>query len=203
MFVSDLRHFLDMPDDAPGPARRMAEHLGSIVRAATAAKAGTAWESALPCRRRAGNRPCPGHIAVLRADLPAPIEWRCTSCGDEGVVSGWKDSSFHLRRPGSKRASEATSEVVGTAAARHEDIARAVRLAASPMRRGPRSTAGRHRPGSAHQPVPRLPGDRRLGRAGSAHRGGDLRRRGDLALRGARGTCRAGSGLRGAGYPQS
>jgi hypothetical protein len=66
MFVSDLRHFLDMPDDAPGPARKMAEHLGSIVKAATASKTGAAWETALPCRRRPGNRPCPGHIVVFR-----------------------------------------------------------------------------------------------------------------------------------------
>ncbi|MDA8311944.1 MAG: hypothetical protein M0Z46_15310 [Actinomycetota bacterium] len=29
MFVSDLRHFLDLPDDAPGPARKMAEQLGN------------------------------------------------------------------------------------------------------------------------------------------------------------------------------
>lgn len=33
VFVSDLRHFLDMPDDAPAPARRMAEHLARIVEA--------------------------------------------------------------------------------------------------------------------------------------------------------------------------
>ena len=64
MFVSDLRHFLDMPDDAPGPARNMAEQLGNVVRAATAAEAGAAWVSALPCRRWPGRRPCPGRIAV-------------------------------------------------------------------------------------------------------------------------------------------
>jgi hypothetical protein len=52
MFVTALRHFLDLPDDTPGPARRLAEHLSNIVRAATAGDAGTAWESALPCRRR-------------------------------------------------------------------------------------------------------------------------------------------------------
>ncbi len=57
MFVSDLRHFLDIPEDAPGPTRKMAEHLGSIVRAATATKTSSAWETALPCRRRPGNRP--------------------------------------------------------------------------------------------------------------------------------------------------
>ena len=50
--VTDLHHFLDLPAGTPGPARRLAGHLGNIVRAATAGDAGTAWESALPCRRR-------------------------------------------------------------------------------------------------------------------------------------------------------
>lgn len=102
MFVSDLRHFLDMPDDAPGPARRMAEQQGFVVRAATAGDAGASWVTALTCRRRPGNRPCRGHIAVFRADLPAPIEWQCTNCGDEGVISGWEDSPFDLRSPRSR-----------------------------------------------------------------------------------------------------
>ena len=99
MFVADLRHFLDMPDDVPGPARKMAEQLGFVVRAATAGEAGVPWVSALSCRRRPGNRPCAGHIAVFRADLPAPIEWRCAACGDEGVISGWEDSPHDLRQP--------------------------------------------------------------------------------------------------------
>ncbi|HVM15417.1 MAG TPA: hypothetical protein VM287_13965 [Egibacteraceae bacterium] len=99
MFVSDLRHFLDIPDNAPGPARKMAEHLGFVVRAASAGEAGVPWVSAVPCRRRPGHRPCEGHIAVFRAHLPAPIEWRCSACGDEGVVSGWEGSPFDLRQP--------------------------------------------------------------------------------------------------------
>ncbi len=54
----DLRHFLDLPDDVPAPARRMAEHLSLIVRAAprvTLASLGQrayvrapAWSTALP-----------------------------------------------------------------------------------------------------------------------------------------------------------
>jgi hypothetical protein len=99
MFVSDLRHFLGIPDDTPGPARKMAQHLGSVVQAATAGDAGTPWITALACRRRPRNRPCTGHIAVLRADLPAPIEWQCSVCGDEGVISGWEESPFDLRLP--------------------------------------------------------------------------------------------------------
>ncbi len=98
MFVSDLRHFLDMPDDVPGPARRMGERLSLIVRAATAGDAGIGWVSALTCDRRPGHKSCPGHIALFRSDIPASIEWRCTACGDEGVISGWERSPFDLRR---------------------------------------------------------------------------------------------------------
>lgn len=111
MFVSDLRHYLDMPEDVPGPALKMAEHLGFVVKAATAAKAGTSWETALTCRRRPGNRPCPGHIVVFRPDLPARIDWRCSICGDEGIISGWESSYFDLRRPRSQRSESSVSEV--------------------------------------------------------------------------------------------
>jgi hypothetical protein len=112
MFVSDLRHFLDIPFDAPGPARKMAEHLGFVVRVATAGDAGAPWVSALTCRRRPGNRPCGGHIAVFRAHLPAPIEWRCNVCGDEGVISGWEDSPFDLTQPRSRSDDASRREIV-------------------------------------------------------------------------------------------
>jgi hypothetical protein len=98
MFVTDLHHFLDLPEDTPGPARRLAEHLSNIVRAATAGDAGTAWESALSCRRRPANRRCQGRLIVRRPQPGAPIPWRCSVCDDEGVISNWEDSPFDLRR---------------------------------------------------------------------------------------------------------
>ena len=97
MLVTDLSHFLDLPEDTPGPARRLAGHLSNIVRAATAGDAGTAWESALPCQRLA-NRRCPGRMIVLRTEVGAPIRWQCSVCDDEGVISNWEDSAFDLRR---------------------------------------------------------------------------------------------------------
>jgi len=95
VFVSDLRHFLGMPEDAPGPAKRMAEQLSSIVRAATSGSAEETWTSALPCMRRPGRRPCPGRIRLLRsADA---VHWSCDACGDDGVIRGWEDSPYDLR----------------------------------------------------------------------------------------------------------
>ncbi len=96
--VADLRHFLDLPADTPGPARRVAEQLGHVVQAATAGDAGISWETALPCRRRPGNRRCPGRMVVARTEPPAPIRWQCSACGDQGVISNWADSPFDLRR---------------------------------------------------------------------------------------------------------
>ncbi len=98
MFVSDLQHFLDMPDDVPGPARRMAEHLTMIVRAATAGSAGRRWVSALTCMRRPDHRACRGNLVLRRVDIPASIEWQCANCGDGGVIAGWEHTSFDLRR---------------------------------------------------------------------------------------------------------
>lgn len=98
MLVSDLHHFLDLPQDTPGPARRLAEHLSNIVRAGTAGDTGTAWESALPCRRRPANRRCPGRMIVLRTEPGTPIRWQCSICDEAGVISNWEDSPFDLRR---------------------------------------------------------------------------------------------------------
>ena len=96
MLVTDLHHFLDLPEDTPGPARRLADHLGAIVRAATAGAVGTAWQTALPCRRRPAHRPCPGRLIVLRPEPAAPIRWQCSSC-DQGVINNWDDPPFDLR----------------------------------------------------------------------------------------------------------
>ena len=96
--VTDLQHFLDLPADTPGPARRLAEQLSNIVRAATAGDVGVGWESALPCRRRPANRRCPGRMIVLRTEPHEPIRWQCSVCDDQGVISNWADSPFDLRR---------------------------------------------------------------------------------------------------------
>ena len=67
-----------------------------------------------------GRRACPGHLRVFRTDIPPSIEWRCTSCGDEGVISGWEGSPFDLRSrsadqgPGDDMHIVITAEVAAT-----------------------------------------------------------------------------------------
>ena len=98
MFVSDLQHFLDMPEGEPGPARRMARHLTAIVSAATAGNTGARWTSTLPCNRRPRHRVCLGNLVLRRIDIPSTIEWQCAECGDDGVISNWEHTPFDLRR---------------------------------------------------------------------------------------------------------
>ena len=76
----------------------MGEYLGNLVRAATAGDAGTAWESALACRRRPGRRACPGRMVVLRTGPGTPIRWWCSVCDDAGTIGNWEDTPFDLRR---------------------------------------------------------------------------------------------------------
>lgn len=91
MFVSDLRHFLDMPDDAPAPAQRLGVQLAAIVRAASARPTGSGARSAIACIRRPGRRPCDGFIMVFRR-TNGEIAWSCDVCADEGVIHGWEGS---------------------------------------------------------------------------------------------------------------
>ncbi len=91
MLVTDLRHFLDMPDDAPAPAKRLGSQLGAIVRAATARPTGSGARSAVGCMRRPGHRLCEGFVMVFRR-TNGEIAWSCDACGDEGVIHGWEGS---------------------------------------------------------------------------------------------------------------
>ena len=91
VLVCDLRHFLDMPEGAPGPARRLALQLGAIVRAGSARPVGTSATSGVGCTKRPGRRPCDGYIMVFRHGN-GQIAWACDVCGDEGVITGWEGS---------------------------------------------------------------------------------------------------------------
>lgn len=94
-WVTDLGHFLDdtgsIPEDLPGPARKIAEHTAAIVEAATSRAAGDWWEAAaLACRRRPGRRACARVIRVRRSEVPPEIEWCCPRCDDNGVIRGFE-----------------------------------------------------------------------------------------------------------------
>lgn len=83
---------------SPGGRGRASRH-DVQMRAATWPFVATPMSRRAP-RTATGRRPCPGHLAVSRTDVPPSIRWWCTSCGDEGVISGWEQSPFDLRSRG-------------------------------------------------------------------------------------------------------
>jgi hypothetical protein len=99
MLVADLSHFDGADPERYPAAFRIAERLRAIVRAGTSVPSGYRLDSALRCHRRPGRRVCPGHLQIVRQDVPAEIVWRCSSCRDDGVVRGWQRSPYDLRPP--------------------------------------------------------------------------------------------------------
>ena len=105
-WITDLRHFLDdagLP--VGGPPGRRAAYWCQLVEAATVRPDG-AWDgSAVHCRRSLRRVRCTGHVSVRRSDATETVEWRCATCGDSGVISGWAETAWDLRgaaadRPG-------------------------------------------------------------------------------------------------------
>lgn len=102
-WVTDLSHFIDaetghLPTNAPGPARRLMEHLTRIVAAATTAADGHHHAiDEVKCRRRPGHRACPG-VIEHRVWPDERITWQCPRCGDNGVISNWQSTVWD-RRP--------------------------------------------------------------------------------------------------------
>ncbi len=115
-FVTDLTHFVgaDGLNPPPAAAARFVEHLTLIVRAATTSPPGVVIETALRCRRRPERRACPGFLDVRRGEVPPQIEWACTACADNGIITGWLGSPWNLAppRPGDPPQGEPSLDVL-------------------------------------------------------------------------------------------
>ncbi|MHC4224453.1 MAG: hypothetical protein ACYSUN_10730 [Planctomycetota bacterium] len=93
--------------DMPSSARRLCEHFGSIVQAATAAWfRGVDLVTAVECRRRPNRKRCRGNIELMLIDDSKPIYWSCTSCGDAGRIEGWRGCSWDMSDLESAKASK-------------------------------------------------------------------------------------------------
>ncbi len=102
-WVTNMLHSLD--DDGelaapPGPARRLAEYMGSIVEAVTSRSPDDTnlWTIVI-CRRRPGHKPCRTNIVADYADGdPITIIWECPACHDNGYITGWQETLWDKRR---------------------------------------------------------------------------------------------------------
>lgn len=97
-WIMDLRHSLT--DDLlppPGRVGKRAAYLGKMVAAATARGVGNPFCSAITCSRRPGRKPCKGKLMLL-LHKDGNIRWECESCDYQGLLSGWQDTMWDLRK---------------------------------------------------------------------------------------------------------
>jgi hypothetical protein len=86
-YVIDMNHTIQALDPSakvPGPARKFAEYVGSIVLAASAVPRDRTTTSKVRCRQ------CSEFIEVRVTGEPAKAEWACPGCSEQGVVSNWQ-----------------------------------------------------------------------------------------------------------------
>lgn len=96
-WITDLTHFLEdsrLHPNLPGPARRLATYLGSIVVAVTSAEPDDPL--GVRCRRRPGRRPCPGEIEGFIDPESNQIHWACLVCGDNGLIANWEHTMWNF-----------------------------------------------------------------------------------------------------------
>lgn len=102
-WVTNMLHSLDEDGEfsvPPGPARRLAEYMGSIVEAVTSRPPDEEdWVIAIQCRRRPGHVRCIAPIVAGYAEKdPTTIVWVCPACKDEGYISGWQETLWDKRK---------------------------------------------------------------------------------------------------------
>lgn len=95
-YVIDIRHYLDEKGDLPkmpDPAMRLAVYFGSIV-AWVSGYAGPDGElTNVPCHRSRSRPPCYGEV-YARLTAGDAIVFRCSACGEEGTISGWRGTRW-------------------------------------------------------------------------------------------------------------
>ena len=100
--IANLQHFLDeygdIPDDLPGPARKIALFLGSVAAWVTINPAARFNQTNVPCRRSPGHRLCTGTVFAELDSDGATIAWECSVCGDNGLIRGWEGTMWDRRR---------------------------------------------------------------------------------------------------------
>ena len=96
--IANLRHYLGEDLSLikiPAPAAALREFLGCIVEAVTSRDpADINYGTDLSCRQRCESI----MIAFYDTTDPSIIHWSCSSCDDEGQITGWESTVWDKRK---------------------------------------------------------------------------------------------------------
>ncbi|MBN1221832.1 MAG: hypothetical protein JXB23_01195 [Candidatus Aminicenantes bacterium] len=100
-YFTKLKHFLnedgDLPSDLPGPARKLALFICSLVKSVTSHSVEALVPTGVRCRRRPKRKPCTGEVFAFLNEDTGAIQWNCFKCGDNGFIYDWEDTKWDMR----------------------------------------------------------------------------------------------------------
>lgn len=94
--ITDFRH---LPADIDVTGHSLEAFLASIVAAASLEGPEAHIRAPLRCRKRPRRRACPGAILVDRHPRRPEIEWHCSECDFNGVITHWQGSAWDVGAP--------------------------------------------------------------------------------------------------------
>lgn len=97
MYIADATHFLDDKGaigPKRGPARKMAEFLGSVIVAATLPNPSTRRPKCIKCIK------CSGTIEAI-VGTSDEIQWSCSTCSEAERISKWRHTLWGMTMSGS------------------------------------------------------------------------------------------------------
>ncbi len=74
--------------------RRMVDFMGRIVSVASLDATGRSGRDRYPCLKKPGKPTCSGNIGLVV--VQGRVEWRCPTCGLDGIISNWRGSMWDL-----------------------------------------------------------------------------------------------------------
>ena len=94
-YVTDITHYLDaegeLPEEMPGPARKLASFLVLLIDAVTQDLPAHDHDTHIRCRADG----CTGSIRASLASMNDEISWSCPDCGHNGVIRNWQGTKWN------------------------------------------------------------------------------------------------------------
>ena len=99
-YVTDITHYLDaegeVPEELPGPARKLASFLVLVIDAVTQDIPSHDYDTHIRCRKNS----CTGSIHASLMSISGEISWSCPDCGHNGVIRNWQRTKWNEQANG-------------------------------------------------------------------------------------------------------
>jgi hypothetical protein len=98
--ITNIQHFMNgnvEADDLPAEAKELLNLLTAIIKEVTKDYDEDYPSSTVSACRNASNPTCDGDVVAWVSDKSGHINWGCTDCEDEGVITHWEGTPWDKR----------------------------------------------------------------------------------------------------------